>query len=141
MKNTLRTFLNPLKWIAAIKHHKKQKVYRRSEHDLELKLYNKILVNDMLHWGYFDNPQIAPEEISLNVFSRAQHRYAENIADLIDSKDQPVLDVGCGMGGMADMLLEKGFVIELLTPNNSQKQYLKGKYSDIPFHHCKYEEF
>jgi cyclopropane fatty-acyl-phospholipid synthase-like methyltransferase len=141
MKNTFKTFLNPLKWIAAIKYHYKQKAYRKSEHDHELHLYSRILLTDMLHWGYFDNPDIDPEEISISKFSEAQYRYAENIAALLGSKDQPVLDVGCGMGGMASMFLDKGYDVELLTPNNSQKKYLHNKFPDISFHHCKYEDF
>ncbi len=141
MKHILTGFLNPVKWIRAIHYHKKQKPFQKAGHDLELSLYSKILRNDMLHWGYFEDPNINPEEISLKTFSDAQIKYAENIAQLLGRKDQPVLDVGCGMGGNAAMLLDQGYGVELLTPHKGQKKYLTNKFPDLAFHHCKYEHF
>jgi cyclopropane fatty-acyl-phospholipid synthase-like methyltransferase len=51
-----------------------------------------------------------------------------------------VLDVGCGMGGLSNLLLKKGFSVEALTPNKDQKRYLAEKYPKLTCHHCKFED-
>lgn len=141
MNKDIKGFFNPIKWIRAIRYHKNRKTFHKARHDLELDLYHKILQNDMLHWGYFEDPDIDPESISIKAFSDAQLRYAENIAGLIDDKHHAVLDVGCGMGGMAEILLGRGYDVELLTPHNGQKKFLRKKFPELPFHPYKFENF
>ena len=47
-------FMNPLEWVRAYRFHRKTKAFDKSEFDLELYFYSKVLKNDMLHYGYFD---------------------------------------------------------------------------------------
>lgn len=107
---------------------------------MELKLYSEVLHNDMLHFGYFDDTEISPEYISLGQLENAQKRYAEIILEQITDKNSPVLDVGCGMGGLSNYLQKNSFIVEALTPNNNQVQYIQRVYNLI-CHNCKFEDF
>ena len=121
----LISLLNPIKLVKAFIYHKKKSKYVKSSNDLELHFYSKILKNDMLHFGYFDDPDIDPESISISQVEDAQIKYAEKIIEEIEQKDRPVLDVGCGMGGLSGLLLHDGFIVESLTPNNNQIKYIQ----------------
>ncbi|WPP51245.1 SAM-dependent methyltransferase [Catalinimonas niigatensis] len=141
MKNTLLKLLNPISWIKAYSYHRKNTKYDKSAYDLELFFYSRILKNDMLHYGYFDNSQIAPEEISIKQFEEAQIRYSENIIAQIKQPEAYVLDVGCGMGGFSGLLLQHNFKVEALTPNVDQKKYINSKYTKVTVHQSKFEDF
>jgi 2-polyprenyl-3-methyl-5-hydroxy-6-metoxy-1,4-benzoquinol methylase len=85
----------------------------------------------MLHYGYFENIDIAAEDISLKAIEDAQIKYAQNIIDLIKNKDGLILDVGCGMGGLSGMLAAEKLKVEALTPNINQKNTM-GLNATIP---------
>ena len=140
MSSIVKNFLNPVKIIKAICFHKKQKKYRRSGSDLELMFYSRILKSDMLHLGYFEDTEIEQENISINDIEKAQVRYAENIVNKITNRNELILDVGCGMGGLAAMLMRQGYNVEVLTPNNNQIEYIKEKYPNLPYYNVKYED-
>lgn len=133
-------FFNPAAWIKARRFHKQNAAFDKSSYDLELHLYSKILNNNMLHWGYFDNPQIEAIDISLKQFQAAQLRYATNLLDQIADSDKAVLDVGCGMGGLAEIMMEKSIPVEVLTPNKNQISYIALKHPQLSYHHCKFED-
>lgn len=140
MKNTLSPFFNPVQLIKAFIYHKRSPKYNKAENDLELKLYSEILDNDMLHYGYFDDIERLPEYISIGQLENAQRRYAEIIVEQINDKNSPVLDVGCGMGGLSNYLLKNGFNVESLTPDINQRQYIQRVYNDLHCYYCKFEE-
>jgi len=100
--------------------------------DPQLQLYTRILPDDFLHYGYFDDPRTAPESISLEDIRRAQTRYSERVLEHVVDTSAPVLDVGAGMGGMVRMLAEKGFSPTALTPDRHQVQYIETTYPDVP---------
>ena len=77
--------INPFSIIKAIIYHKSQKKYRKSRNDLELMLYSKIITNDMLHYGYFNNIDIPADEISIKKFQDAQNNYVKIIMKQIKS--------------------------------------------------------
>lgn len=139
MKAKYLQLLNPLKWIKAYRLKKQDGKYDKSKSDLELNLYSKILKNDMLHYGYFEDTEIAAESISIKSVEDAQIRYAQNIIDLIKNKEGQILDVGCGMGGLSAILSEQNFKVEALTPNKNQIRHIQNKYKSIPVHNCKFE--
>lgn len=141
MNKNISTFLNPINWFKAYQFHKENANYDKSSYDLELYLYSKILKNDMLHWGYFEDINIAPDAISVKDVEEAQMKYAENIMHLIDDKQGLVLDVGCGMGGLSAMLKQNGINVEALTPNVNQKSHIENKYQGLICHHAKFEDF
>jgi len=100
--------------------------------DPQLQLYTRILPDDFLHYGYFDDVETTPESISLSDIQTAQTRYSERILEHVEDTSAPVLDVGAGMGGMCRMLAERGFSPFALTPDRHQVQYIEATYPAIP---------
>jgi hypothetical protein len=95
----------------------------------------------MLHYGYFDNPNVSPIELSISDLEKAQTRYAEKIIDhIVDSKN-PILDVGCGMGGLSEMIHKKGLHPECLTPNKNQIEFINKTFPQLTTYNCKFEEY
>lgn len=136
----LKKILNPVEVYRIAKLQRNRKNIARVRDDAQLKLYSQILKGDFLHYGYFDNPEIKPEDISLNQIYEAQLRYAMLLMDKLQPKGKQVLDIGCGMGGLLKLLLEKGYAPTALTPDNTQIHYISQKYPGLPLHHCKFEE-
>ena len=141
MNSFLKKIINPIELIRAYNFHKKQSNHIKSSEDLELMLYSKIIRNDMLHYGYFENIDIEPESISINDLENAQMKYVELIIEQILHKQKNVLDVGCGMGGLSKILIDKGINVQSLTPDNNQKNHIKNKYPELTVHHMKFEDF
>ncbi len=52
-----------------------------------------------------------------------------------------MLDVGCGMGGLAEMLMDNAIPVEVLTPNKNQISFISGKHPQLKAHRCKFEDF
>ena len=63
----LKKLLNPIAVYRIIKLQRNRKKVERVRDDAQLKLYSQILKGDFLHYGYFDDPTIKPEDISLTV--------------------------------------------------------------------------
>lgn len=135
----LTTLLNPIEWFRAYRFHRQNAKFDKSSYDLELYLYSKILTNDMLHYGYFEDTEVKPENISLKMLEDAQVHYAKNIIAQIKDENNLILDVGCGMGGLAKMLDDKGMKVEVLTPNKNQVEHISKKYPNLKRYHCKFE--
>ncbi len=134
-------FLNPLVWLKAYQFAKKNIKYDKSSDDNELHLYSKILTNNMLHYGYFEDIMIKPDNISFKSFENAQLRYAENIIDYVVDTENYILDVGCGMGGLLLLLYNRQFKVEGLTPNTNQINFIKRSYKHFKVHFSKFEKF
>jgi SAM-dependent methyltransferase len=136
----IKKVVNPFELVKIIKLQRNRKKVERVRDDAQLKLYSQILRGDFLHYGYFDDPTVQPEDISLNDIYRAQHRYAELLVEQIKNSDDQVLDIGCGMGGLLKLLQDKNLKAVALTPDNTQIHYISGKYPDIQHYHCKFED-
>lgn len=139
--STFAPFFNPIEWARAYRFNKQNAVFEKSSYDLELYLYSKILNNNMLHWGFFEDTEVKADEISLKQMGEAQHRYANNILAQIADKKHPVLDVGCGMGGLAELMLEQSMDVEVLTPNKNQIAYINTRLPKLTAHRSKFEDF
>ena len=134
-------FLNPWEWIKAIWFAKKQSKFDKSSYDLELWLYSKILTNKMLHFAYFEDVNIKSETISFEQLEDAQLKYAENIVSHVLDKDNPILDIGCGMGGLSELLHLNNFNVESLSPNKNQIAFINKNLSYLTTHNSKFEQF
>jgi cyclopropane fatty-acyl-phospholipid synthase-like methyltransferase len=119
---------------------KNQKNFKRSAEDPQLKLYDQILKTGFLHYGYFDDPTKPAAEISFNDIRRAQIRYAELIIEQICNEKGTVLDVGCGMGGLIGLLLEKNLQPTGITPDRVQINYISKKYPQAKLIHAKFQK-
>lgn len=124
----------------AISLQRNRKKSRRVVDDAQLQFYSEILPREFLHFGYFDDPSTQPEDISVNGIMNAQERYAELLLEQIIDRENPVLDIGCGMGVISHMLSKRGFSPVALTPDRHQIAHLKSKYPSIPSLHCKFED-
>ncbi len=137
----LLPLLNPIEWLKAFSFHKKNSKYKKSSYDLELYLYSKMLKNDMLHYGYFEDININPENISIKQLEMAQILYAENIIEYISNRQDPVLDVGCGLGGLSNLIMKNNIEVEALTPNKNQIHHIQNKFKNLTLHNLKFENY
>ena len=137
----LFSLLNPVRIFRAMQFHRKQKKYCKESHDLELRLYSEMLSNDMLHFGYFENVDVEPERLSFHDIETAQLNYAEKLIAHILDKSMPVLDIGCGIGGMANLICNKGFIVDVLSPNIGQINYVRKNYPAISAYNVRFENF
>ncbi|MCX6283928.1 MAG: class I SAM-dependent methyltransferase [Bacteroidetes bacterium] len=136
----LLSLLNPVRIFRALQFHRKQKKYCKVSHDQELRFYSEMLSNEMLHYGYFENADIEPEKLSFHDVETAQLNYAEKLISHLADKSLPVLDIGCGIGGIANLLSKKGFKVDVLSPNISQLNYVKKKHPGLQAYNVKFEE-
>ncbi len=133
---------------ALLPHHAVRWIRRRRRHervakaraDHELKLYGRMLPGDFLHYGYFDDPTTPPERISFDALQRAQHRYAEEVCELVGPPGAAILDAGSGMGGMLGVLRDMGHDVTGLTPDRHQVAYVREAYPDVPVLACRFED-
>jgi len=95
----------------------------------------------MLHYGYFKNPEIEASGISLMDFEAVQLRYVRKLLEWVKDKVHPVLDVGCGMGALSEMLRERGFRVESVTPDKKQVAFIGKNYPELRVRQSRYEEF
>ena len=108
-----------------------------------LKLYSETIRSDYLHYGFWGEPNsVEIESITLQEIKNAQDRYIEHLASFIPNKVNSILDVGCGIGGNAEYLINQGYVLETLSPDDFQKSTIVEKFNNqMTFHHCKFEKF
>lgn len=135
-----KRFINPASLFRIVSLQRNRKKIDRTRDDAQLKLYSQILKGDFLHYGFFDDPTIKAEDISLNQIYNAQLRYAELLVEKLNGNGKAVLDIGCGMGGLLPLLESKGYAPTALTPDNTQVHYISQKYPHIPLLHCKFED-
>ena len=111
--------------------------------DHVLKLYSETIRSDYLHYGFWDEPNsVEIESITLQEIKNAQDRYIEHLASFIPNEVNSILDVGCGIGGNAEYLINQGYVVETLSPDDFQKSTIAEKFNNqMTFHHCKFEKF
>lgn len=119
---------------------RRQKSVERVRDDAQLKLYGELLPGGFLHYGYFEDTTIEPREISLADLERAQLRYANEMLESIGPDDGPILDVGCGMGGLSRLLLERGLQPVALSPDAHQIAHIQETYPDIETLQMRFED-
>ncbi|MCW3126959.1 MAG: methyltransferase domain protein [Bacteroidetes bacterium] len=105
-----------------------RKKVNRTYDDAQLKLYHQLLPGDFLHYGYFSDPAIEPQDITLRMVYDAQEQYGQNIVDLITDKESEILDIGCGMGGLLRLMNKQGYKSIALTPDKNQVHHISQTY-------------
>ena len=111
--------------------------------DHVLKLYAETIRSPYLHYGYWDEPEkVNVDSLSIDDISNAQGRYIEHLTSFIPKDVQSILDVGCGVGGNAAYLQERGFDIDVLSPDPYQEKVIKKKFNGaMQFFKSKFENF
>ena len=108
-----------------------------------LKLYAETIRSPYLHYGYWDEPKkVNVELLSIDDIAEAQRRYIQHLTSFIPDDVRSILDVGCGVGGNAAYLQERGFDIDVLSPDPYQEKVIKKKFNGaMQFFKSKFENF
>ena len=111
--------------------------------DHVLKLYSETIQSPYLHYGFWDDPKtIDTNLLSIEDIVNAQGRYIEHLASFIPEDVKNIIDVGCGVGGNAAYLKEKGYLIDVLSPDAYQEEFIKNKFNgEMKFFKTKFEDF
>ncbi|MFC1781054.1 SAM-dependent methyltransferase [Planctomycetota bacterium] len=92
---------------------------------------------DHLHYGYW-NGNI---EVNISNLHLAQDAYVEFILSHIPDGVKTILDVGCGMGQLAKILIDKGFNVDCLSPSAYLNRHVRDLLGDkTRIFECIYEE-
>ena len=91
-----------------------------------------------LHYGYWANG-LEPQARNLPC---AQEEYSRFLLEHIPVDARRILDVGCGAGGVAVKLVERGHQVDCVSPNAFLNQQAKSRLGDrARIFECKYEDF
>jgi SAM-dependent methyltransferase len=104
---------------------------RKSRLDAELQFCADVLPGDFINYGFYEDASLPPEQISLHTISQAQLAYGRLLMAQITDKARPVLDAGCGMGGLLNLLVADGFDPVALTPNHAQAEYIRRRHASV----------
>jgi SAM-dependent methyltransferase len=139
VKGTVKKLINPVTIFKLIGIRNRKKKSKRAFIDKNLQLLSQLAPGDFLHYPYFSNPDIEPEEISMSDIREGGINYTDMLIKLINDRESPVLDVGCGMGGLSSLLLEKGFKAVGLTPDHLQCEHIREKFPALEVINSKFE--
>lgn len=105
--------------------------------DLLLKYYREVTKSKDLHFGYWEKG----EELDMKHLLLAQDRYADHLLSFVPAGVKTVLDVGCGVGGNAARLTQKGYDVTSLSPDPYQEgEFRKNTGGRVPFILSKFED-
>ncbi|MEH2252229.1 methyltransferase domain-containing protein [Nostoc sp.] len=104
--------------------------------------YIGLINTSYLHYGYWEPLPAAGEELTITRMRAAQIAYAAKLFSFIPEGTKTVLDVGCGIGGNAVYLCDRGLSVEGLAPDVlQQEKFIKNTNSQIPFYLTRFEDF
>ncbi|AFZ25689.1 2-polyprenyl-3-methyl-5-hydroxy-6-metoxy-1,4-benzoquinol methylase [Cylindrospermum stagnale PCC 7417] len=104
--------------------------------------YMGLTGSSYLHYGYWEPLPSPGEELTLTRLRAAQEAYAAKLLSFIPGDTNTILDVGCGIGGNAAYLLDRGFTIEGLAPDPlQQERFIQNTNGKAPFHLTIFEDF
>ncbi len=105
--------------------------------DIALRLPLKLWGYDHLHFGYWDGL-----ELNVDNMQRAQQQYTEKLASFIPAGVRTILDVGCGGGGFAEFLVERGHAVDCLAPDPELVEHARNRLGDrAEVHVSTFEDF
>ena len=111
-------------------------VYMAQKPDLLLKYYKEVTKSKYLHFGYWEEG----EKLDMDHLLLAQERYANKLLSYVPAEVKTIIDVGCGVGGNAMKLKEKGHSVTALSPDTyQQEEFKKDHLRGIPFILAKFE--
>jgi MPBQ/MSBQ methyltransferase len=106
-----------------------------------LTYYLGLTDSPYLHYGYWE-PTPAAADLTIVNLRAAQAAYSAKLLGFIPEGIKTVLDVGCGIGGNAAYLLDRGFQVEGLAPDPfQQEKFLKLTQNKAIFHLSQFETF
>ncbi|MBE9190448.1 SAM-dependent methyltransferase [Gloeocapsopsis crepidinum LEGE 06123] len=104
--------------------------------------YMGLTNSSYLHYGYWEPLPEKGEELTLTRLRAAQEAYAAKLLTFIPEETKTVLDVGCGIGGNATYLCDRGFIVEGLAPDAlQQERFIKNTNGQVLFYLTRFEDF
>ena len=104
--------------------------------------YMGLTDSSYLHYGYWEPLPSVGEELTISRLRVAQEAYAAKLLSFIPEKTKTVLDVGCGIGGNAAYLCDRGFIVEGLAPDAlQQERFINNTNGQVPFYLTRFEDF
>lgn len=104
--------------------------------------YMGLTNSNYLHYGYWEPLPTYGEELTLTRLRVAQESYAAKLFSFIPEGTKTVLDVGCGIGGNAAYLCDRGFSVEGLAPDAlQQERFIQNTNGKVPFYLTRFEDF
>ncbi|MEH1939759.1 MAG: methyltransferase domain-containing protein [Nostoc sp.] len=104
--------------------------------------YIGLTNSDYLHYGYWKPLPTQDEELTLTRLRVAQAAYTAKLLSFIPEGTKTVLDVGCGIGGNAAYLCDRGFTVEGLAPDAlQQERFIQNTNGQVPFYLTRFEDF
>jgi 2-polyprenyl-3-methyl-5-hydroxy-6-metoxy-1,4-benzoquinol methylase len=100
---------------------------------------SQVLKMKSFHFGYWD--ETAGEDINLTSLLKAQDRYTELLLSQIQEGTKSILDVGCGIGEISDILGDKGYSVTAISPELPPEVTFKNSTSRFRFIQSKFEDF
>ena len=115
-----------------------QKVHLRDVGlDIGLGFAKHFYGTDYLHYGLWpESLKVEPSNLL-----EAQTNYADLLLETIPDGVRSILDVGCGSGKFTELLLDKGFEVEAVSPSpHLSKAVLARLGHRAKLHQCRYED-
>lgn len=107
-----------------------------------LDYYVGLTDSSYLHYGYWEPLPTSSKELTMSCLLAAQEAYIDKLVTFIPQGINSVLDVGCGIGGNAKYLLERGYSVEGLAPDQfQQERFIHHTKGQAPFHLVRFEDF
>jgi MPBQ/MSBQ methyltransferase len=107
-----------------------------------IQYYLGLTNSPYLHYGYWEHVPSSSDEVTIKQLRVAQEAYAAKLLTFIPEGTRTILDVGCGIGGNAAYLIERGFNVEGLAPDAFQEErFIENTKGQAPFHLTTFEDF
>ncbi len=104
--------------------------------------YMGLTNSSYLHYGYWEPVPSVGEELNLTRLRVAQQAYADKLFSFLPEGINTIIDVGCGIGGNARYLTERGFKVEGLAPDAIQEErFIQNTNGQVPFYLTRFEDF
>ena len=92
---------------------------------------------DHLHYGYWNGSL----EVDITNLHTAQDKYTQFVMSHIPDGVKTILDVGCGTGQIAKMLIDSGYLVDCVSPSDYMNKHIRELLGDKSYiFKCPYEE-